>query len=192
MNTKHYLGISGIVGGIIGSLITTLLVSPVTAINDDFGTIIQCSRLEVVDSEGKPRVVLSANVNDFIDGFTDDRHTKSGGISIVGCEVGGRINVSYSNEAIRLFAVNGVQSALDIVRGDGDDERYLVRLASDGPNGGEISVNDRISLGYNLLGGGGFVRVDGGEGKGRALMHVNEHGGAVTTTDKFGRAKILD
>ena len=150
MNTKHYLGISGIVGGIIGSLITTLLVSPVTVINDEFGTI-RCSMLEVVDSEGKPRVVLSANVNDFIEGFTDDRHTKSGGISIVGCEVGGRINVSYSNEAIRLFAVNGVQSALDIVRGDGDDERYLVRLASDGPNGGEISVNDRISLGYNLL-----------------------------------------
>ena len=39
MNTKHYLIISGIVGGVIGSLFTALLVSPVTAQRDKFGEI---------------------------------------------------------------------------------------------------------------------------------------------------------
>lgn len=28
MNTKHYLAISGIIGGVIGSLLTAMLVSP--------------------------------------------------------------------------------------------------------------------------------------------------------------------
>ena len=60
MNTKHYLVISGIVGGVIGSLLTALLVSPVTAQRDNFDTI-QCSRLEVVDAEGRLKVVLDGN-----------------------------------------------------------------------------------------------------------------------------------
>ena len=36
MNTKHYFVISGIIGGVMGSLLTTLLVSPVTAKRDKF------------------------------------------------------------------------------------------------------------------------------------------------------------
>ena len=39
MNTKYNLVISGIVGGVIGSLFTALLVSPVTAQRDKFGEI---------------------------------------------------------------------------------------------------------------------------------------------------------
>ncbi len=57
MKTKHSLFISGIVGGVIGSLLTASLVSPVTAQRDKFDTI-QCSRLEVVDETGMPRVAL--------------------------------------------------------------------------------------------------------------------------------------
>lgn len=57
MNTKHYLVMSGIVGGIIGSLLTTLFVSPVTAQRDNFGDI-ECTKLTVADAGGTLRAVL--------------------------------------------------------------------------------------------------------------------------------------
>ena len=57
MNTKHYLVMSGIVGGVIGSLLTALLVSPVTAQRDKFGEI-ECKGLRVVDEDGVARVML--------------------------------------------------------------------------------------------------------------------------------------
>ena len=61
MNTKHYLVISGIVGGVMGSLLTALLVSPVTAQRDRFDKFghIECTSLSVVDVEGKSRVFLA-------------------------------------------------------------------------------------------------------------------------------------
>ena len=54
MNTKHYLVISGI----IGSLLTALLVSPVTANTDKFGDI-ECTSLKVVDANSIALVMLS-------------------------------------------------------------------------------------------------------------------------------------
>ena len=57
MNTKHYLVISGIVGGVIGSLLTPLLVSPVTAQRDNFGEI-ECTMLTVVDKLGYTQIQL--------------------------------------------------------------------------------------------------------------------------------------
>lgn len=63
MNTKYYLAISGIVGGIIGSLLTALLVPPVTAQRDKFGHI-ECTKLTVVDGEGTARVVMSGGAWD--------------------------------------------------------------------------------------------------------------------------------
>ena len=61
MNTKHYLVMSGIVGGVIGSLLTALLVSPVTAQRDEFGEI-ECTKLTVVDADGVSRIILSTNI----------------------------------------------------------------------------------------------------------------------------------
>ena len=66
MITKHYLVISAIIGGVIVSLLTALLISPVTAqkgfdLNRDKFDTIQCSRLEVVDADGEFRVVLKTD-----------------------------------------------------------------------------------------------------------------------------------
>ena len=57
MNTKHYLIISGIVGGVIGSLLTALLVPPVTAQRDKFGEI-ECTSLRIVDGAGAPMAMI--------------------------------------------------------------------------------------------------------------------------------------
>ena len=58
MNTKHYLVTSGIVGGVIGSLLTALLVSPVTADRDEVG-VIECTELRVVDAKGSTLALVS-------------------------------------------------------------------------------------------------------------------------------------
>ncbi len=58
MNTKHYLVTSGIVGGDIGSLLTALLVSPVTADRDEVG-VIECTELRVVDAKGSTLALVS-------------------------------------------------------------------------------------------------------------------------------------
>lgn len=61
MKTKHYLVLSGIMGGVIGSLLTALLVSPVTAERDKFGEI-ECTKLTIVHPDYKqPAVVLDSD-----------------------------------------------------------------------------------------------------------------------------------
>lgn len=61
MNTKHFVVISGIVGGVIGSLLTAMLVPPVTAERDKFGEI-ECTKLTIVHPDYKqPAVVLDSD-----------------------------------------------------------------------------------------------------------------------------------
>ena len=58
MNTRLYLVISGIVGGVIGSVLTALLISPATAQKDKFSEI-ECTSLTVVDETGRQNVVIT-------------------------------------------------------------------------------------------------------------------------------------
>ena len=59
---QWFLAISSIIGGIIDCVLTTLLISPVTAQRNKFDTI-ECSRLKVVDNfTGKPRVIISGDL----------------------------------------------------------------------------------------------------------------------------------
>ena len=69
MNTKYNLVISGLVGGVIGSLFTALLVSPVTAQRDKFGEI-ECRSLRVVDKHGQARVLLTTELFDMANDFS--------------------------------------------------------------------------------------------------------------------------
>ena len=59
---KKYLVISGIVGGMAGSIITVLLVLPVTA-QHQHGKFrdIECNFLRLVDKDGKTRLILDPN-----------------------------------------------------------------------------------------------------------------------------------
>ncbi len=106
MNTKHYLVISGIVGGVIGSLLTALLVSPVTAQRDNFDTI-QCSRLEVVDAEGRLKVVLDGNGHSgYVATFGNDRILR---VVLAHTEDGGSVEV-HAKGADKGMAIMGVNS----------------------------------------------------------------------------------
>ena len=88
MSTKHYLVISRVVNGIIGSVLSALLVSPVTAQKHKSGIVvgyfeaIECTKLTVVDANGVPRMVLSTNA---LDGLLDDNIR----VRVIGSEHGG-------------------------------------------------------------------------------------------------------
>ena len=74
-----------------------MLLSPVTAQRDKFGEI-ECTKLMVVDTAGKLRVVLSAKEED----FTDYWFTDNGGVSIVALDI-----VECGNAAVSTWHKNG-------------------------------------------------------------------------------------
>lgn len=196
MYTKHYLVISGIVGGIIGRVLTALLVSPVTAQRDKFGDIecgtIRCSGLTIVDAI--------------------DRDAKLGVSLGYAPGHGGYVYVNNGNGKPRVrLSGSFLNNAVDVVR----NQKVVVSLTDAGGTkslGGFITVEGRnptegVSVGLSfkgmsvdvyggedgkstasLVGGkhGGRVEVSG-KGKGAAVMAINENGnGAVSTWDKNG------
>lgn len=99
MNTKHYLVISGIVGGVIGSMLTSLLVPPVTAQRDKYGEI-ECRKLTVVDEDGKTMAIIGT-----------------------GDHGGGRINL-LDNVGLSTVELNASQVFMGSVRHEGSIRVY--------------------------------------------------------------------
>ena len=160
---KHYVILSGIIGSIIGSVLTALLVSPVTAQRDKFDTI-QCRRLEVVDSDDKVGVEIgtSSEAGGYV--ITNG----SGGGTTVA--LGGTIETDYG----RVFIF--------------DNRIGLVAWLGANEHGGFVRVNgkDGKSANLNVTEHGGRVVVHG-KGEGQAIIGINEYGnGAMSTWDKNG------
>ena len=63
-------------------------------------------------------------------------------LTVVDAEDGGRVDISSTLDAVRLRA-DGIQASLAIVY----NGKYLARMASDGINGDEVTVNNKIKLG---------------------------------------------
>ena len=103
MNTKHYLIISSIVGGVIGSLLTALLVSPVTAQRDKFGEI-ECTSLRVVDAAGKTAALLSVDEDGgSVGAFGKDGKSRA---SLGVIEHGGFVQVKGKGEGMAVMSIN--------------------------------------------------------------------------------------
>lgn len=175
MNTKHYLVISGIVGGVIGSLLTTILVSPVTAQRDKFGEI-ECTALSVVDEEGNVKVFISGGESG------RDNYKDNLAVFIGADELGGIVDVKNTNpnpydvrsgseiECSKLRIVDKEGNVKVIISGNELelDERYDARvfIGAD-PSGGIVDVNPDYSNPHHLGKGGRIecntIKVYGGQ-----------------------------
>ena len=159
MNTKHYFVISGIIGGVIGSFLTALLVSPVIAQRDNFDTI-QCSRLEVVDADGNAGVVLKI--------------AEGGGV----VTTLGKDGKSQASLGIAIFGPGGVVNVRDV------DGELRASLSARGVTAFGKDQGSSVELGIGEH--GGHVRAYG-KGRAAAILGIYEEGGWVSTWDK-GRA----
>lgn len=186
MNSKHYLVLSGIVGGVVGSLLTALLVSPVTAQRDKLGEI-ECTKLTVVSKDGSERplvVLMTEEDGGYIAVCGND------GKPVVGLftkeEYGGIITVKGKDGKPGAgLGTNEYGGRIDVM---GKDGKSLVGLRS-AENGGHIGVwgkDGKSLVGLGIDEDGGRIDVTG-KSEGGASMGINEYGnGTVYTWDKNG------
>ena len=122
MNTKHYMVISGIMGGVIGSLLTALLVPPVTAEQDKFGEI-ECRKLTVIGDAGKPLIELNAeHRRGSVCVYHEDDdfgYTCIGVSSHLRSNYGGFVNVVGKNGEMAELSIAKHGGYVGVITGDG-------------------------------------------------------------------------
>ncbi len=207
MNSKHYLVMSGIVGGVVGSLLTALLVPPVTAQRDKFGEI-ECTKLTVVNKDSIPVVHLASIENSGIVRVYDDSGTsrvnlamnKHGGFVVVSGKDGlpvAALDVDERGGSVKIYGHDHNIAQVQLYTGEhggniavcNNNGYSRVKLDVTDDNGGIVVLgNDRenrekgVALGLNEH--GGLISV-AGKSNGKAIMSINRDGeGIVSTWDK--------
>ncbi len=181
-NWKVKLAYAGF-GCLFGSLCTIMgmLASPVTAQRDKFGEI-ECTKLTVVDAEGKAHVVLSTNWRDCL---VDTQVIRLGSglfdggcVSVLGKDGKTKAELSAYSWGGRVFVLgkDGKAKAELSVHEDGG---FFSVLGKDGKAKAELSAQED----------GGRVGVWGKDGKSKAWLDSDKYGGYVGVWDKNGRWK---
>ena len=169
MNTKQKLAYIAI-GGLL--VATGMIISPLNAQKDKFGEI-ECTKLTVVNGEGKASVILCGEMFDALD------HLLPNVEAVVIYE--GNIQLN-DNDSGSVWVEGGKVTVYDK---DGESGVSL-RITT---NGGRVNAFDKAGNVKGMLGideHGGFVQTSG-RSKGYAIMGINDEGnGAVTTYDKNG------
>ena len=150
----------------LGSIFTIvgMLFSPFQ--KNRFGEI-ECTKLRIVNEDGKNRVVLA---------------TRETG--------GGRVSV-YDEDGKKAISLGVLESGGYV--GIFHRDKLLARL-SVLENGGAVGVNGKdgknlVSLGINKH--GGIVSVRGGDGESWVVLSIDEHGGIVGVKSKDGNSKAF-
>ena len=182
MNAKHYLVLSGIVGGVIGSLLTALLVSPVTAQRDKFGEI-ECTGLRVVDEDGVARVMLDAEGKrgraellgeDFISGVILEAKQHGGAVKVFGGKSAAAISVIQAQATVVVLDKNG-KLAVGL---DSTDYGGLVKA-----HGAHDKNGESLAM-LGVAPHGAMAAVWGKGGEGMAALQSDQHGGGVEVYNK--------
>ncbi len=162
MNTREKFRYMAFGGALVFLGMVGAMMSPLTAEKDKFGEI-ECTRLTVVDVNGKTGVIISSNN-----------------------EHGGSV-AAYGKDG-QLAAWLDVDEHGGVVGTNGKDGKSGASLGVD-ENGGRLDAVGKDGLSGAWLGiteHGGHVQVNG-KGDGKAVMGLNEFGnGAVSTWDKNG------
>lgn len=155
-----------VIGGIVGAVLT--MAAGGFALrggqnrSDSVFEKVTCRELEVVDSEGNRRVVLSEGVS--------EEGLWGGSVIVYGKDATPRARMISAEEG-------GVVGAAGKNRNSG-----VSMVASEG--GGIIMLGDAdgVRVGMYCAARGGRVVVEGNDGKNRAIMGVDKHGNGVVRT----------
>ena len=161
MNTREKFRYMAFGGALVFLGMVGAMMSPLTAEKDKFGEI-ECTRLTVVDADGKMGVLLTT--------------TEHGG------------SVLTPGKDGKSVASLGVDEHGGSVSAFGKDGQSAVMLGVDEHGGGVSAFGKDGQLAAMLAAKehGGHVHVNG-KGEGVAAMSINEYGnGAVSTWDKNG------
>ena len=174
----------------LGSIFTIvgMLFSPFQ--KSRFGEI-ECTRLRIVNEDGKNRVVLGTRETETGGGrlsvYDEDENTA---ISLGVVKSGGYVGIFHRD---MLLARLGVLDDGGVVVVDGKGGKSRVNLGIS-KHGGNFNIRgkdgkSRVSLGIDKH--GGIVSVRGGDGESWVALSVGEHGGIVGVNSKDGKTKTL-
>ena len=183
MNTREKFRYMAFGGALVFLGMVGAMMSPLTAEKDKFGAI-ECTRLTVVDADGKTMVYLTSDVHG---GLVFAFSKGLGGASLSVDEYGGcvkalgkdgqlaaMLNVGEDGGRVRAFGKDGKSAAaLGIIEHGG----YVSAHGKDGKSGVSLRVDEH----------GGRVDALGKDGKLGASLSVDEHGGSVSAFGKDGK-----
>ena len=172
----------------LGSILTIvgMLFSPFQ--KSQFGEI-ECTKLRIVNEDGKNRVVLATRETGEgrLSVYDEDGDTA---ISLGVVESGGYVSVWQNGKSFARLAV--LEDGGTVVV-DGKDGKSGVILGI-GKHGGIVNVqgqDDKSRVGLGVDKHGGLVSVLGGDDKSWVALSVDEHGGVVGVKNKEGKRKAF-
>ena len=204
MNTREKFRYMAFGGALVFLGMLGAMMSPLTAEKDKFGEI-ECTRLTVVDADGKTRVNLTTDeYGGVVDAYGNDGLS---GAALGVNEYGGSVRAfGKDNDAAVLYVdeSGGVVSAFGkhgklgaslsadesggVVSAFGKDGKSLAALAIRESGGGIVFARSKDGGGASLgvHADGGYVQVDS-KGEGRVAIEINKYGdGDITIYDKNG------
>lgn len=172
----------------LGSIFTIvgMLFSPFQ--KSRFGEI-ECTKLRIVNEDGKNRVVLGTRETGGgrLSVYDEDENAA---ISLGVLQTGGYVGIFHRDELLACLSVLGDGGAVVV---SGKDGKSRVNLGIS-KNGGLVNVRGkdgkaRVSLGISKH--GGIVNVLGGDDESWVALSVDEHGGIVGVKSKDGKTEAL-
>lgn len=173
---------------VLGSILTIIgmLFSPFQ--NNRFGEI-ECTKLRIVNEDGKNRVVLATRETGGgrLSVYDEDGKTA---VSLGVLETGGYVGVFHRDKLLaRLSALEaGGLVVVDGIDGKGRADLGIIE------HGGSVNVRgkdgkSRVSLSIGKH--GGLVNVQGRDEESWVALSVDEHGGIVGVKSKEGKRKVV-
>ena len=191
-----YIALGGLLM-LIGMIASSVFMPNLFAQKDKFGDI-ECTRLTIVDAEGKARVIvgtvgiLAFNTDEKVAVWLNPDAVLGGSVSVYGTGEGGKSLIDSMGRGSASLSI-GTDGGMVDVRGE--DNIMWASLSTD-EQGGAVSLHDkdgetRAFIGINQSENGGVVSVYGKDGKSEVRLGINADGeGLVSVSGKDGESRV--